>query len=223
MKKITAFSPVICALVFFEFLALGTSRLRAQEEDLRFQALDIRGRASIYRDEDDVTARFHKSQKADDGDQITTGPDSDAVLCLKNHCYLRLSSNTKIIFSRLRAGDKGVQVRLTLVKGRVLGQLGPKAPSAFEISAGSVLCRVHGTLFEMTRKKDAVQLTSFKGVAVLNAHGHVQMAKSRQVVKFDNGRFRFRISHLPIEQEGHLEEWQNRLADILEKKAQGKP
>ena len=205
---------------FATFLFLITVHpLRAQEEDLRFQALELQGKVSIYRDEDDATSRFHKSQKADDGDQISTGPDSEAVLYLKNRCYLYLSPNTKITISRLRLGDKGVQVHLNLAWGRILGQIGPKPPASFEVTAGSLLCRVHGTLFEITRKKDEVQATSFEGAVVLNSHGHVELAKSRQVVKFDGGRFRFRISHLPMEQEGHLEEWQNLLSDIHAQKS----
>jgi hypothetical protein len=207
------------ALSVAAFFLMTAVPLGAQEEDLRFQAVEMRGKASIYRDEDDATSRFHKSQKADDGDQVSTGPDSEAVLYLKNRCYLYLSPNTKITISRLRLGDKGVQVHLNLARGRVLGQIGPKPPASFEVTAGSLLCRVHGTLFEMIRKKDEVQATSFEGAVVLNSHGHVELAKSRQVVKFDGGRFRFRISHLPMEQEGHLEEWQNLLSDIHAQKS----
>jgi len=205
--------PVLAALLLFPGFI---SQALAQEEDLFFKAVDLRGHVMIYRDQDDTTVRFHQGQKADDGDQITTSSKSEVILRLKGRVYLDLFPNSKLTISRLRMGDKGVQLRLNLVKGRVLCQLGPNKPSSCEVSTDKVLSRAHGTLFEVYRKKDDLDVTAYEGAMVTNSQGHVEMAKPRQVIHFNQGRFRYK-HYLKLEQESRLEEWKKRLADLQPK------
>ncbi len=193
----------------------------AQDEDLRLQVVDLKGKAFVYRDEDDETSRLHKGQKVDDGDKISTEPKSEIVLRLKGRSYLHLSPNSKIAVTKLRWNDsRGVQFRVNLIKGRVLFQLDKVQKPGYEISAGKLLFRAHGTLFEAYRKKEEIHLTSYEGVMVVNFPGHTEMIKARQVMKIEDGRFRYK-HYLKLEDEGRLEVWKDQLAEIREKNAKG--
>ena len=213
--------PLTFALVF-SIVFFGMSRiLFAQEEDLRFQVVDLKGKAFVYRDEDDVTARLHKNQKVDDGDKIFTDPKSEIVLRLKGRAYLRLASNSKIVFSKLRWNDaRGVQLRINLVKGRMLMQLDRIQKPAYEITAGKMLYRAHGTLFDASRKKEVIYLTSYDGVMVANFPSQTVLVKEGQVMRIENGRFRYK-HYLKTEDKARLEEWQNQLSEIRGKHSQG--
>ena len=213
--------PLYFALIF-PIIFFGPSRiLFAQDEDLRFQVVALTGKAFVYRDEDDVTSRLHKGQKVDDGDKIFTDPKSEIVLRLKGRAYLRLASNSKIVFSKLRWNDaRGVQLRINLVKGRMLMQLDRVQKPGYEITAGKMLYRVHGTLFDASRKKEVIYLTSYEGVMVANFPNQTVMVKAGQVMKIENGRFRYK-HYLKTEDEARLEEWKKRLSEIREKQTQG--
>jgi hypothetical protein len=206
----------------FEFLTVSLfcfgviSQVTAQEEDLVLRAVDLHGHVMVYRDEDDSTTRLHQGQKCDDGDQITTSSKTEVVLRLKGRAYIDLFPYSKISITRLRLGDKGVQLRLNLVKGRVLCQLGPHPPASCEVSTDTVVSRAHGTLFEVYRKKDDMEVVSYEGAVVTNSRGHVEMAKPRQVMHFTQGRFRYK-HYLKMAEESRLEEWKNHLADIQKK------
>lgn len=183
----------------------------AQDEDLRFQALDIRGKVMVYRDETDETVRLHKGQKVDDGDRLTTESGSEAVLRLKGRVYLHLAPHTQVRITRLRVGDRGLQVRLNLLKGRLLCQADQTPTWALEVSCAKLVCRGHGTLFEVSRQKNDVQMVCFQGNVVGSSpKGHAEMAKARQVVRFSSGRFQYR-RYLRIREEGDLQEWKDHL------------
>ncbi len=189
----------------------------AQEGDLQYQVVDVRGRADIYRDETDETSRLHKGQKVNDEDSITTETKSEVVLRLKGKAYLHISQNTKVHITRLQWSEgKGVQCKIHLNKGRVLIQMDKAANPSFEVLAGKILCRGHGKIFEVYKKKDEVRVTAFEGSVVTNSHGHVEMAKTHQVMKYDSAKFRYK-HYLKAEDEGRLEEWTNHLGDIREK------
>jgi hypothetical protein len=208
--------PVLAVISAILFFCPPSSR--AQEEDTRFLAMDVKGKVMIYRNQQDETGRFHTGQKCDDGDSIQTSSKSEVVLQMKNRGYVYLAPNTKVHISKLRRGDKGLQVRINLVKGRMLCQF-EKAPTLpFEMPAGKLLCRAHSNLFEFIRKKEAVQVVCFDGSIVASAGGKVVMVKSGQLVKFDNGRFRYRIASLRSDVEGHLQAWKDRLKELQPKK-----
>jgi ferric-dicitrate binding protein FerR (iron transport regulator) len=204
---------VISAILFF-----CPPYSRAQEDDTRFQAVDVKGKVLIYRDQQDETGHLRTGQKCDDGDSIQTSSKSDAVLQLKNRGYVYLAPNTKVHISKLRRGDKGLQIRINLAKGRMLCQFEKALTPPFEMPAGKLLCRAHSNLFEFIRKKEMVQAVCFEGSIVASAGGKVVMVKSGQLVKFDNGRFRYRISSLRSDVEGHLQAWKDRLKELQPKK-----
>ena len=206
----------------FLFLGLALPRTtQAQEEDLRYQVVKVQGKPMVYRDENDETTRLRKGQTVDDGDRITTDSQSEVVLRLKGRAYVEIPPNSKLHITRLRIGDnKRLQSRINLISGRVLTQIDPGPPVSFEVTAGKLLCRAHGTLFDVTRKKEEVKLTAFEGSVVATSQGVVEMAKARQIMKYDHGRFRYK-HYLKTEDEGRLEEWKGLLAEIREKPPQG--
>lgn len=213
--KITVFFTAgliffICGNFFIPFRAL------AQEEDLRFRVSDVKGHVTAYHDETGEDSRLHFKQTVDEGDNVSTGYASEVVLRLKRKAYVHLAPNTKIHITRLRMSDKGLQCRLNLLSGTVLCQLDSIPVSPFEVSSGSLVCRTHGTLFDVSRNGDAVHLTSFEGSVVTNSHGHVEIAKPRQVIQFDQGNFRYKY-YLKIRDEGRLQEWKDHLAEIRSK------
>jgi ferric-dicitrate binding protein FerR (iron transport regulator) len=172
---------------------------------------------TAYHDENDETSRLYQSQTVDDGDKVITGPDSDAVLRLKGKAYLYLAPRTKIRISRLRVGDKGLQCEINLVTGRMLCQLDPGPAWSFGVSAGSVLCHAHGTLFEFSRKEDAFKIVTYEGAVVADFHGQTRMAKANEVIQLDHGKFRYRNHHLKMEEQGHLQAWQDLYSKLEEK------
>ena len=196
---------------------LAAVPLRAQEDDLRLKVIEIRGKVSVYRDETDETTRLHKGQTVDDGDKITTGSKCEVVLRLKGKGDIYLAPHTKVRVSRLEWPDaQGPKMRLNLITGRLLGQLG-KAPSwAFEVSAGNVIARAHGSLFEFYRKRDDFWTVSYEGSLVANSKGHVWLAKPRQVMRFNNGRFRY-TRYLQSDEKNHLAQWKEILKGLSPK------
>jgi hypothetical protein len=77
-------------------------------------------------------------------------------------------------------------------------------------------------VFDVSRKKEDVKITAFEGGSVVaTAHGAVEMAKPRQILKYDNARFRYK-HYLKTEDEGRLEDWKGLLAEIREKTSHSK-
>jgi ferric-dicitrate binding protein FerR (iron transport regulator) len=182
---------------------------RGQEEELRFRAVEAKGMVTAYHDENDETSRLYQSQTLDDGDKVTTGPDSDALLRLEGKAYLYLAPRTKIRITRLRMGDKGLQCEINLVTGRMFCQLDQTPTWSFVVSAGSVLCRAHGTLFEFLRKEEALKIVSYEGVVVADFHGQTKMAKANEVIQLDHGKFRYRNHHLKMDEQDDLQAWRD--------------
>lgn len=206
MKRISFF----CLLA----LALAACRPGWSQDDLAFRALRIKGNVMAYHNENDETSRLYASQSVNDGDKVILGRDCEAVLSLNNKACLYLAPNTKVNIQRLRSGDKGFQCRLNLVTGRMLCQLDPSASGALEVTAGSVLCREHGTLFEATRRDEELTVVSFEGAVVAEFHGKTKMAKDDEVLKLDHGKFRNKTHHLTPDQQEHLRAWKDLWAEI---------
>jgi ferric-dicitrate binding protein FerR (iron transport regulator) len=194
---------------FLLVLGLMPGSSRGQEEELRFRAVEAKGMVTSYHDENDETSRLYQSQTVDDGDKVTTGPDSDAILRLEGKAYLYLAPRTKIRFTRLRMGDKGLQCEINLVTGRMLCQLDQTPTWAFVVSAGGVMCRAHGTLFEFLRKEEALKIVSYEGAVVADFHGQTKMAQANEVIQLDHGKFRYRNHHLKMDEQGDLQDWQD--------------
>lgn len=192
-------------------------QVQAEDEDLRFHTVEAKGMVTAYHDQNDETSRLYQSQTLDDGDKVVTGPDSDAVLRLKGKVYLYLAPRTKIRITRLRGGDKGFQCEINLVTGRMFCQLDQTPTWSFGVSAGSVLCHAHGTLFEFVRKEEALKIVSYEGAVVADFHGQTKMTKTNEVIQLDHGKFRYRNHHLRIDEQGDLQAWQVLLSKLEEK------
>jgi hypothetical protein len=188
-----------------------------EEDDSRFHVLWTSGPVTAYHDERDETAPLRMGQSVDDGDNISTGTKSEAFLSLPGKATVYLGPHTKIHISRLRSGDKNLQVRLNLLTGDLWCQL-EQVPQnmIFEASMQGLICRCHGTLFEALRQKDAVRITAFEGSVVTVAHAQVKMAKTGEVTQYIQDKFRYK-HRLKISDETRLEQWKAHLADILAK------
>ncbi len=208
---------ILKTLFFFTLLSTGAHLAWAQDEDLRLHAVWIKGNVMAYHNENDETARLYQSQTVDDGDKVITAAESEAVLKLKGRATIYLGPRTKINLNRLRLGDKGPQCRINLVTGRMLVQLDQVPEWPFEITAESVLCRAHGTLFEIIRVGEELHIVSYEGAIVANFHGQTKIAKANEVLKLDHGKFRSKNHHLNNEEQGHLTAWQELSTEISKK------
>jgi hypothetical protein len=206
---------IILLLAFFLIFSGTTQVIWAQEDDNRFKTLWAGGSVMAYHDERDETAALRAPQSVDDGDNISTGAKSEVLLRLPGKAYVYLGPHTKIHISRLRSGDKGLQVRLNLLAGDLWCQL-DHAPKnmVFETSMQSLICRCHGTLFEAIRQKDAVRISAFEGSVVTVSHAQVKMAKAGEVTQYIQNKFRYK-HRLKSSDENRLEQWKSHLADIL--------
>jgi len=196
----------------------GISAAPLEEDDSRLAAWWISGPVTAYHDERDETGRLRLSESVDDGDNISTGAKGEALLRLPGKAYVYLAPHTKIHISRLRSGDKGLQVRLNLITGDLWCQLDqvPKNMT-FEASMRSLICRCHGTLFEAIRQKNAVRINAFDGPVVTVSHGQVKIAKTGEVTQYIQDKFRYK-HRLKSSDSGRLEQWKTHLTDILAKR-----
>lgn len=178
---------------------------------MRFRTVLAKGLVTAYHDENDETAKLYTSQLVDDGDKVTTGKDSEAVLRLKGLATLYLAPKSRIQFEKLRPGDKGPQCWIRLITGRMVCRLDQPFPGTFEIHAGSVRSHEHGTLFEAVRKEEKLDLVSYEGSLVVDYHGQTKLAKANEVIHMDNGKFRNRSHHLSRQQQDDLKNFQDLL------------
>jgi len=196
------------------FLCLAAT---PEGDENRFQVLWAGGPVTAYHDERDETAPLRIFDWVDDGDNISTGAKSQALLRLPNKAYIYLGSHTKIHISRLRSGDKGLQIRLNLLTGTLWCQL-DEAPRGmtFEASMRSLVCRCHGTLFEAVRQKNAVRINAYNGPVVTVSHGQVKIAKTGEITQYIDGKFAYK-HRLQSSDDDRLDWWKAHLADILAK------
>jgi hypothetical protein len=203
--------------VFFLFGVGCVSLIWAQEDESRFKTLFVNGSVNAYHDERDETSKLKTGESVDDGDNVSTGAKSEIFLKLPGKAYVYLGPHTKIHISRLRSGDKGLQVRLNLLSGDLWCQL-EKEPKnmVFEVSSQDLICRCHGTLFEATRLKNAMRIDSFEGSVVTVSRGQVKIAKAGEVTQYIQNKFRYK-HRLKASDESRLEKWKTHLEDILTK------
>jgi hypothetical protein len=198
------------------FLLVYTPVLKAapaEEEETRFKAVALSGSVTVYHDERDETVRMRKGDKTDDGDNVFTGAKSEVLLRLPGKGLVHLGPHTQLHISRLRNGDKGLQVRLNLLAGDLWCQLDENPKYLFEVSAKGLIARCHGTLFETIRQKDAVRITVYEGPVVTVAHAIVKIAKSGEVVQYIQDRFRYK-HRVKTSDEEHLAQWKAHLAAL---------
>jgi ferric-dicitrate binding protein FerR (iron transport regulator) len=215
-----SFYPSFVLLIFIIFSRPAS--LHSQEEDPRFRAVQVQGYVAVLRDETEETKRLHEKEKVDDGDTVTTGPKSTVVLRLADRLYVRLGPNSKLHISRLRSGEGGPVCRLNLVTGSMLCQADKIPTWALEASMGPLIARCHGTLFDISRKKDDVLVTSFEGSVVVTAQGRSRIAKKGEVLNFRKGKFRY-TNQLKSADRARLGEWKTRLSTITKKSPVRKP
>ena len=212
-------------LTFFHLLSLlgvagilltHTAKARAQEEDTRLRVVKIEGSASAYHDENDETSRLKVGDKVDDGDKITTGTKSKIVLRLPGRAYVVLGPNTKVNVSRLRIGEKGLQVRLNLLTGDLWCQLDRAPDYAFEVSMQNLIGRCHGTLIEAVRQKDDARIIAFEGPVVTTSGAQVKIAKTGEILQYIHEKFRYK-HRLKRSDEVRRNQWKKDLGVISQK------
>jgi ferric-dicitrate binding protein FerR (iron transport regulator) len=184
-----------------------------QEEDTRLRVVKIQGSASAYHDESDETSRLKAGDKIDDGDKITTGAKSRIVLRLPGRAYVVLGPNTKINVSRLRIGEKGLQVRLNLLTGDLWCQLDKPPDYAFEVSMQNLICRCHGVLLEAVRQKDDARIIAFEGSVVATSGAQVKIAKTGEILQYIHEKFRYK-HRLKKSDEIRRDQWKKDLGEI---------
>ena len=195
----------------------------ADDSDPRLRVLDCVGQVSAFRDETDESTRLYIDQHVDDGDRVTTGTRSEAVLRLKNRAYLHLAENSRLSISRLRFDEgRGLTFRMTLLAGKLVAQMDQTPPYPFEIYAGDVLCRAHGSLVQVVKQGDEVRIYAHEGSFVTSSKGHTVMAKKGQVAIYEKGVFKEKY-YFPTEEEKDMEEWRDHLHDIRTGKPHGRP
>ncbi|HXL74169.1 MAG TPA: FecR domain-containing protein [bacterium] len=203
-------------LILF-FKPSGCGATPVDEDDSRLTVWWIGGPVTAYHDERDETARLRIAESVDEGDNVLTGAKSEALLRLPGKACIFLGPHTKIHISRLRSGDKNLQIRLNLLTGDLWCQL-DRSPQnmTFEVSMQSLICRCHGTLFEAIRQKDAVRLNAYNGPVVTVSRGEVKMAKTGEITQYIQDKFSYK-HRLKNSDDDHLAQWKAHLADILAK------
>jgi len=204
-------------------LFLGPSPLRADDDDLRFEVLDVTGRVTTYGDKIATKYRLKRGHKVDEGDRLTTGPKGEVVLSLKGKAHLHLGPNTQVRISRLDIPEFKARCQINLVTGRLFVKLDPKSSPQFLISAGEVLCRAHGTLFEVSRRKDLLWVASHEGSVTANVKTRPWIANEGQVLKFEKGRFRYKRHNLEMGEKERLSEFRGHLEQIRSPRKKADP
>jgi len=206
---------IILFLVLFLGLVKPLWATPAEEDDSRLNVWWTSGPATAYHDERDETNRLRVSESVDEGDNISTGAKGQALLRLAGKAYVYLGPHTKIHISRLRPGEKNLQVRINLITGDIWCQLDQTPHNMiFETSMRSLICRCHGTLFEVIRQKNAARINAYDGPVVTVSHSQVKMAKTGEVTQYIQDKFRYK-HRLKDSDTSRLEDWKTHLTDIL--------
>jgi hypothetical protein len=113
----------------------------------------------------------HVGSRLEEGDQISVGGDTEAVLSLKSETVVHLDEGTKMSVARLEENQtNGFLSRLTLLTGAILSDVRKHLSennSQFEVESGGVVCGVRGTVFEVANNDGAVQTSTDEGVVDL--------------------------------------------------------
>jgi len=210
-------------ILLLTFLFLGPLPLRADDDDLRFEVLDVVGRVTTFGDKIATKYRLKRGHKVDEGDRLTTGPKGEVVLALKGKAHLHLGPNTQVRISRLDIPEFKARCQVNLVTGRIFVKLDPKSSPQFSVSAGEVLCRAHGTLFEVSRRKDLLWVASHEGSVTANVKTRPWIANGGQVLKFEKGRFRYKRHNLELGEKERLSEFKDHLEGLKSPKKKADP
>lgn len=153
----------------------------------------VNGKVQIKSKSGNKTREAKKDSTVLEGERITTGKDSSAVLRLFDGSELKVSSKTEFWLSKLQTPsvkDKVLKFKLAF------GQLAAKvkklasSKSSFEIEAGGVVCGVRGT--EYTYSYDPVTnkvtVKVLEGTVFMNSGGQTYLFTAGQTIEFDNGK-----------------------------------
>jgi hypothetical protein len=153
----------------------------------------VNGKVQIKSKSGNKTREAKKDSTVLEGERITTGKDSSAVLRLFDGSELKVSSKTEFWLSKLQTPsvkDKVLKFKLAF------GQLAAKvkklasSKSSFEIEAGGVVCGVRGT--EYTYSYDPVTnkvtVKVLEGTVFMNSGGQTYLFTAGQTIEFNNGQ-----------------------------------
>lgn len=145
------------------------------------------------------TVKVNGSQKAvagaavNPGDEVTTGPDGQAVLQFFDDSQITLKSGSDLKVDQLQkpsAADKMLRFKLFL--GQLLAKVQKlaSAKSSFEIEAGGVVCGVRGTEFSMNydSHQDHLELHVVSGKVAAKAGGMERVFNAGETGVFLHGQ-----------------------------------
>jgi len=145
--------------------------------------VDIQGAGDIQilKEGQSQWVRAQVGSRLEEGDKISVGDDTEAVLSLKSETLVHLDEGTEMSVAQLEENQaKGFLSRLELWGGSLLSDVKKRlkdSDSQFEVEAGGVVCGVRGTVFEVANNGGQVQASTDEGVVqVVTPRG------SRQVV-----------------------------------------
>ncbi len=149
--------------LFFLGMFLGTASLCPAADAPLIQATfsSVTGKVTLQGPNSKKKTTVHLNSTAREGDWVTTGKDSSATLVLFDGSQLQIGAQSSLVLSSLQkpsALDKVLKFRLWV--GRILATVKKltSAHSAFEISAGGVVCGVRGTVYSMLYQPEAQTL-----------------------------------------------------------------
>lgn len=153
----------------------------------------VHGKVQIKSKSGNKTRVAKKDSTVLEGEKITTGKDSGAVLRLFDGSELKVSSKTEFWLSKLQAPsvkDKIIKFKLAF------GQLAAKvkklasSKSSFEIEAGGVVCGVRGTEYTYTYDPETNKVTVkvLEGTVFMNSNGQTYLFTAGQTIEFNNGQ-----------------------------------
>ncbi len=149
----------------------------------------VQGKVTVQAKKGKKTRPAQKDASVAEGESVTTGKDSRAVLQLFDGSELDVRPNSSFTLTRLQqpsAKEKILKFKLAFggLLAKVRKLLTPT--SSFEVEGGGVVCGVRGTQFEMDYDPDThrVDLHVLDGTVYTNYDGHTTLYTGGQNAHF---------------------------------------
>ncbi len=136
----------------------------------------VTGKVTVQRPHSKRKRTVHEGSTAREGDRVAVGKNSSATLVMFDGSQLEIGSESSFILSKIQKPsllDKILKFKLLV--GKVLARVKKlgTSHSAFEISAGGVVCGVRGTVYQMIYDTEAktVDLSVSEGTVFAQVNG----------------------------------------------------
>jgi hypothetical protein len=193
----------------------------AAPEPVQYVLEDIQGSGvQVLETGADQWAPGQEGEVLESGDELKTGPDSQATLMLQSDTSVQVSPNSDVKIDQIADNRQGgFFSKIKITAGRLLADVKKhldESQSTFEVEANGVVCGVRGTAFEVNAQGDDVQTLTHEGTVDVKSGDRDNLVQAGNAYSFRRGRF---IGQRLLDQDevGRFGRWRATRAQVFEK------